>query len=483
MFLRNRRSSDSSYLERYGSQLSLLSERHHREAALTEQVNRRQQAMADLEHLANHDPLTGLPNRNLFNDRLQKLVSASRRSGRTVGLMYLDLDHFKDVNDTLGHAVGDALLIAVSHRLQSCVRDEDTVARLGGDEFGIIQVGLDYPIDARVQARRILAALEKPFPIDEHNLFTGTSIGITVCPQDADSSEQLQKNADLAMYLAKDEQRNTFRFFDSELNARARRRSYIEQQLRTAVDDGHFAVYLQPKILLKENRVVGAEALARWHHPEQGMISPEEFIPISERTGLINSIGEFMLRNACQQFADWHKDERLPKLALAVNLSAAQFMNRDIPKLVSEVLAETGLPAEFLELEITESAVMQDLRNAVEVLQRLNDLGVSLSIDDFGTGYSSLSYLRQLPVKRMKIDRSFITEVDTDSSSAAIARAVISLGKSLNLEIVAEGVEKQTQATYLRDLDCDEAQGFLYGRPMEPDDFLALVLDSMEHGL
>ena len=337
----DRKSGRRSILEQYGNQLGTLVERRFQEAALVGarqnaeealeqarqaameaekaneslkiEIEQRIKAHEDLEYLANHDQLTDLPNRTLFNDRLEMLIEAASRTGQTVGLMFLDLDHFKDVNDTLGHAVGDDLLKLVARRVKDCVRSEDTVARLGGDEFAIIQVGLNYPIDAHVQAKRIVDALSRPFQIDRHKLYSGTSIGITVFPADADSSEQLQKNADLAMYLAKDSQRNTFRFFDAELNSAARRRSYLEQQLRVAIEENHFAVYFQPKIHLEDERIAGAEALVRWHHPEQGMISPEEFIPIAERTGLINPIGEFMLRASCTYFKEYH-DGDAPKI-------------------------------------------------------------------------------------------------------------------------------------------------------------------------
>ena len=488
-----RRRPPGGLLERYGSQLGDLVERHHAEAAMlaarrnaedaasetrkamedTERANRalrdemerRLKAIADLEYLANHDPLTDLPNRNLFNERLKQCIDRGHRSGETVGLMFLDLDHFKDVNDTLGHDVGDDLLREVARRLKAAVRVEDTVARLGGDEFALIQVGLNYPVDATVQAQRILNSLAEPIHVGTHKLFTGASIGITVFPSDTDSPEQLQKNADLAMYLAKEAARNTFRFYDTELNSVVERRTFIEQELRDAIEADELEVYYQPKVSIATGKLVGAEALVRWLHAEHGMVPPDEFIPIAERNGLIVPIGELTLRKACRQFVTWHR-AGFDHVMLAVNMSAAQFSIGNIPEMMSSVITETGISPARLEIELTETAIMNDMRNAIEVLHELHKLGVSLSIDDFGTGYSSLSYLRQLPVQRIKIDRSFISEVHSADAAAAIARAVVTLGQSLGLEVVAEGVENEEQLNYLREINCDEAQGYFYARPM-----------------
>ncbi len=492
-----------SMLDRYGGQLGTLMERRLQDVALlaakqnaeklalqadkarheTEQVNvalrgeveQRELAMADLEHLANHDPLTDLPNRNLFNSKLKSFIDRAAREGRHVGLMLLDLDNFKDVNDTLGHAIGDQLLTAVAARLSNCIRAQDVLARLGGDEFALIQIGLDYPIDAHIQAKRLLKALGEVFTIGDHKLYSGASIGITVFPDDGGDVEQLLQNADLAMYQAKEEQRNSFRFYDVELNASVQRRTFLENELRDAIDAEELMIYFQPKIDIKKNVVAGAEALVRWRHGEQGMISPEEFIPVAERSGLINPIGEWMLRQACRHLSDW-AERGLPAVKVAVNLSAVQFRDRDIAKLVSDMLSETGVDASLLELEVTESAAMHDIRNAVGVLSKLHQLGVSLSVDDFGTGYSSLSYLRQLPVHRLKIDKSFISEVDQSREAAAIARAIVMMGQSLGLDVVAEGVETEAQLDYLKEVGCDEVQGYLFGRAMPGPDFEAFML-------
>ncbi len=438
--------------------------------ALRDEMDQRLKALADLEYLANHDPLTDLPNRNLFNERLDQVLDRARRSGEAVALMFLDLDHFKDVNDTLGHQVGDELLREIGRRLVSSVRAEDTVARLGGDEFALIQVGLNYPADANIQAQRILRGLSEPVHVGSHKLFTTGSIGITVFPSDAETAEQLQQNADLAMYLAKDDRRNTYRFFDADLNSLAERRTFLEQQLRGALEYDQLMVYYQPKVAISDGAPVGAEALLRWLHPEQGLVPPSDFIPVAEKTGMIGELGEWTLRQACTQFKVWH-DAGYDHLTLAVNVSAAQFSMLDVPRMVRGVIDATGYDPTKLELEITETAVMNDVRNAVEVLSDLHSIGVSLSIDDFGTGYSSLSYLRQLPVDRIKIDRSFIAEVDTADTAAAIARAVVNLGQSLGLEVVAEGVETESQLEYLRQINCDEAQGFLYSRAVPADEF------------
>jgi diguanylate cyclase (GGDEF)-like protein len=498
MFGFGNKGDGGTFLERYGGQLGTLVERRHREAALLSakreadsaadlanaakeesesanialrhEVDERLKTLAHLEYVANHDSLTDLPNRNLFNNRLAQMLESAKRTGQSVALMFLDLDHFKSVNDSLGHAVGDELLKIVAQRLVGCVRAQDTVARLGGDEFAIIQVGLDFSADAYVQANRILSTLGNPISVGSHKLFSGASIGITVYPGDADTVEHLQKNADLAMYQAKEDQRNTFRFFDAEMNASVQRRLFLEQELRTAVNDGQFAVYFQPKVSLRDGKVAGAEALIRWRHPEHGMISPAEFIPVAERTGTISQIGEWTMEQACRQFHEWQAAGQEP-LIVAVNLSPAQFKDRNVPQMVRDILRDTKLDPSCLELEITETAVMRDMGDAMDVLHELHEIGVGLSIDDFGTGYSSLSYLRQLPVNRIKIDRSFVSDLDQLDAAATIARAVVMLGKSLGLTVVAEGVEKQAQLEYLRRLDCDEAQGHFFSQPLPADDF------------
>ncbi len=485
-------------MERYGDRMGNLIERHLQEAALlaakqraesaaneaiearqeTEEANvalkhemeQRLKAIDELEYLANHDPLTDLPNRNLFNRNLQSLIDRNGQDERHIALMILDLDNFKDVNDTLGHTVGDDLLNAVATRLANCIRAQDILARLGGDEFALIQVGLNQPVDAHIQAERLLRALGEVFVIGDHKLYSGASIGITLFPDDGQTVAQLLQNADMAMYKAKEQSRNSFRFYDNELNDTVLRRNFIEVELRNAIEKEQLMIYFQPKIDIKGDRVIGAEALVRWDHEDEGMISPEEFIPVAERSGLINPIGEWMLRQACLHLHNW-TERGLPRAKVAVNLSSVQFRDRDIPKLVSGLLGETGVDPVDLELEVTESAVMHDIRNAVGVLTELHNIGISLSIDDFGTGYSSLSYLRKLPVHRLKIDKSFVSEVDESKTAEAIARAVVVMGQSMGLEVVAEGVENAEQLQLLREMGCDEVQGFYFGRPMPNDEF------------
>jgi len=495
---RRQNQKPNSLLDRYGSQMGALTERHLKDAALlaakqnaeksavsaiaaqreAEQVSsalrdemqHRKQAMADLEHLANHDPLTDLPNRHQFNTRLSGLLSRAEHNGKRVAMMLLDLDNFKNVNDTLGHLVGDQLLKAVAIRLQNGIRAQDMLVRLGGDEFALVQVGLNYPVDAHIQAERLLRGLGEVFEIGDHKLFTGASIGITVFPDDGDGVEQLLQNADMAMYKAKAEKRNNFCFFDTSLNDVVHRRNFLETELRQAIENEELLIYFQPKIQLRTNTVAGAEALVRWPRKDEGMISPEEFIPVAERSGLVNPLGEWMLKQACAHLRRW-ADENLAPVKVAVNLSAVQFRDRDIPMLVSEMLAEAGVEPALLELEVTESAVMNDIQNAVEVLAELDRAGISLSIDDFGTGYSSMSYLRELPVHRLKIDKSFVSEVDENKAAGAIARAIITMGQAMELEIVAEGVETKAQLEYLREAGCDEVQGYYFGRPMPAVEF------------
>jgi len=443
-------------------------------AALTAEVEERKRAMAKADYLANHDPLTDLPNRHLFTDLLQHEMGIARRQDTPLALTLLDIDNFKDINDTLGHEVGDALLKQTADRLRRSVREHDTVARLGGDEFAIIQTCLDAAELSASQARRLLKVLGEPYPIGDKMIAAPASIGIAMFPADAADSETLQKNVELAMYRAKQE-RGTFAYYDQGLDEEVRRRRTLEQEMRIALEKGQYQLHYQPKHAFAGGKVAGAEALIRWQHPDRGMISPGEFIPIAERTGLIAGIGEWALFEAARQFRDFEAAEGLAPVAVAVNLSAVQLRDRDIPKLVRQVLEDTRLPPARLELEITESVVMDDVRQTVEVLEALNAIGIGLSIDDFGTGYSSLSYLRQLPVNKMKIDRAFVMDVDTSGDAAVIARAIVGLGQSLNLKIVAEGVETAAQYAYLKGIGCTEAQGFYLSRPLPAAAFEAYL--------
>jgi len=490
----------ASTLDRYGSSLGLLLDRHATTAALKaakaeadrravdahqamvearslnqalrEEIDQRMKTQSRLAYLASHDPLTGLPNRTLLHDRLGREMDMARNRNYMLALHYLDLDHFKNVNDTLGHAVGDSLLREVATRLLGCVRQGDTVARMGGDEFAVLQGGLSDVDDAKALAERVIAALAEPIEIAGRRLFVGSSVGITVFPGDADGADMLLRNADLAMYCAKRDGGNLFHFFDSVLNEEAHRRATLEHSLREAIALNEISVAYQEQVAVATGRITGVEALLRWQHPEHGVVAPDEFIPVAERCGLINQLGTWVLREACRQAIRWDKAGMQP-LTMAVNVATAQFRGGDVPRLVAEVLAETGLPPNRLELEITETGVMQDMRDTAEMLGALHGIGVGLAIDDFGTGYSSLSYLRRLPVDRIKIDRSFVADVTHSEDAAVIARTIVTLAHNLRLDVVAEGVETEGHAAFIRETGCNFAQGFYYGCPSDPSLILA----------
>ncbi|WP_158747331.1 bifunctional diguanylate cyclase/phosphodiesterase [Acidisphaera sp. L21] len=442
--------------------------------ALREEMEVRLGTQSRLAYLASHDPLTALPNRSLFSGRLSAEMEASRAQGSRLALLYIDLDNFKDVNDTLGHAVGDSLLQQVSVRIANELRSGDTVARLGGDEFAVLQVGLSGSNQASALGERVIGALGQPFDIDGRTIFIGASIGVTLFPDDADAVDLLHRNADLAMYRAKSEGRNCCHFYNEAMNQEVHRRAFLEQALREPSVMSQMHLLFQPQIDMKTCQITGVEALLRWHHPEQGSIPPEEFIPLAERTGMIIDIGAWVLRESCKQAMRW-RDAGLPPLIIAVNVATAQFRFGNMPRLVATVLAETGLPASMLELEITETGIMHDMHVAAETLVNLHKQGVALAIDDFGTGYSSLSYLRKLPVDRLKIDRSFVNDVTTSEDAAVIATTIVELAHALRLEVVAEGVETAEQAKFVRDSGCAFAQGHFYGRPTTADKIAALL--------
>ena len=426
-----------------------------------------------IKYQAHHDALTGLPNRVLFDDRLEQAMAHADRKGQRLALLFLDLDRFKQINDSLGHQVGDLMLQEVARRIKGCLRETDTVALLGGDEFTVIVPdvgGIEGTMEA---ARRILASLEAPFVLRGHELFTTASLGITLYPDDARDRESLLKNADLAMYRAKDQGRNNYQLFTPDLNALVMRRLDLESRLRRALENHELRVHYQPKISLASGLVIGTEALVRWQRGET-LVGPMEFIPLAEDNGLILPIGEYVLEAACRQTAQWHR-EGLGGLSVAVNISARQFQQQDLVALVRQALRKSGLEPGFLELEITESTVMTDVQKAISILKVLSGLGVKISLDDFGTGYSSLFYLRQFPISSLKIDKSFIDDIPHKEDDVAIAQAVISLARSLGLQVVAEGVETQAQLDFLREHDCDVIQGFYFSRPLPPQrlpDFL-----------
>jgi diguanylate cyclase (GGDEF)-like protein/PAS domain S-box-containing protein len=426
-----------------------------------------------LEHQAHHDTLTGLANRTLLNDRLQQAVAHCQRQRTMLALLFIDLDHFKLINDSLGHSVGDELLKLAANRLVACVREGDTVARLGGDEFVLVLV--DQP-DAQAVSHaveRVLEAMAQPYRVHGKEFATTCSIGVSLYPGDGVDGETLLKNADAAMYRAKADGRNSFHFFTAEINARLSERLALERDLRRALQSNELILHYQPKVDLVNGVLIGAEALVRWNHPEMGVLSPARFIPIAEETGLIVPMGEWILRQASLQARQW-RDAGLDFKLLSVNLSARQFRQRDVVQQVANVLDSTGLPVDCLDLELTESLMLENVEEYILRLQALKDLGVQLSVDDFGTGYSSLSYLKRFPVDRLKIDKSFVRDIVSDSGDAAIAQAVIRLGQILGMVVTAEGVETEEQLTFLRRHGCDEAQGYFFSPPLPPDAFVTL---------
>jgi len=431
-----------------------------------------------LAHQANYDSLTGLANRNLLQDRLQQSIAAARRAGSSVAAIFLDLDHFKVVNDSLGHNVGDELLRAVASRLRACVRESDTVARLGGDEFVVLFAGKgEVPAieaDVTALAMKLLARISQPVVLGERPLLPTCSMGISVYPQDGEDGGTLLKHADAAMYRAKELGRNRFQFFTADVHERIRRRMELEMGLRQALERGEFELHYQPQVGLRDGAIAGVEALVRWRHPEHGLIGPSQFVGFAEETGLIVPIGEWVLRRACEQNRAWQA-EGLPTVPVAVNMSARQCETADLDAVVARTLRETGLAPEMLELEITESISMANPDQSVPLMRRLKDTGVSLSIDDFGTGFSNLSYLKRFPVDRLKIDLSFIREITTDPGSLAISEAIITMSHRLNLEVVAEGVETAGQLKLLRERRCDMVQGYNFSPPVTAEAFAGLL--------
>jgi diguanylate cyclase (GGDEF)-like protein/PAS domain S-box-containing protein len=437
-------------------------------------ITDRKRAESHLLYLAHHDTLTDLPNRAFLHDRMRREIVRARRGDRQFALHLIDLDRFKGVNDALGHHVGDRLLKDVATRLRGAVRDIDTVARLGGDEFAILQTDLARPEDAVDLAQRVIDVLARPFALNGQEVTSTASIGITVHPNDGDDVDELLRNADLAMYQAKAEGRNAYRLFAADMNTVAREAIVLETDLRHALERQQFVLYYQPQIELKTGRIVGAEALLRWQRPGVGLVKPAEFLPLAEENGLIVPINEWVLREACNRAKAWG-DAGLPPLRVAVNLSPVQFRRQDIRQHVTSVLADTGLDPSLLELELTESILMQNTEAAAVKLRELQALGVTFAIDDFGTGYSSLAYVKNFPVDRLKIDQCFLRNLIDDPNDAAIVRTIINLGHSLGLKVVAEGVESAEQLEFLRNEGCDEVQGYYFSEPVNVADFAALI--------
>jgi diguanylate cyclase (GGDEF)-like protein/PAS domain S-box-containing protein len=433
-----------------------------------EDITDRKRAEERVEFLAYYDALTGLPNRRLLQDRLAKALAAARRRSDKVALLFLDLDGFKNINDSLGHSFGDLLLQDVAERLRKWVRAQDTVARIGGDEFLIALTGAKDVPGAAIAAERIMDIMTAKFVIQGRSFTVNCSIGISIFPEHGADGETLIKNADAAMYAAKESGRNTFRFFSEDMNAQVVERLTLEHGLRTALDKQELFLVYQSQVELATGRIVGFEALLRWQHPELGLVSPDRFIRVAENSGLIIPIGEWVLRTACSTARQW-QEQGFPPVPMAVNVSAVQFRQESFRELISRVLQETGLQPQYLELELIESLLLSNADVTLSVLRGLKTMGVKFTIDDFGTGYSSLSYLRQFPVSKLKIDRSFIQDVAVNSDDAAITTAIISMAKGLNLRVIAEGVENETQMSFLRTHHCDEVQGYYFSKPITAD--------------
>jgi diguanylate cyclase (GGDEF)-like protein len=439
-----------------------------------DRADEKNQADKRIQFLATHDDLTRLPNRVMFNQLFEQSIRLARRDNHQCAVLFIDLDRFKVINDSLGHAAGDTLLIEVAKRLRDCVRDSDVVGRLGGDEFVVMLDRISDRDQVAVVARKILAALLSPILLAGHECSTTGSVGIAVFPENGNDALTLTKNADIAMYLAKEEGKNDFRFFSSEIKSQSIERLMLEADLRHALQLDQFTLHYQPKLDVQTGRITGLEALLRWVHPELGDLPPMEFISLAEETGLIIPIGLWVLKTACAQNMAWQRDG-LPAISMAVNLSPRQFLDENLLRDIDELLMSTGMPAHLLQLEITESMVMQNVDRAVKVLDQIQSRGVRLAIDDFGTGYSSMSLIKQFPIDTIKIDRSFVRDLEDSSQDRAIAKAIISMGKALGLTVVAEGVETAEQDAFLRGHECDELQGYLFSRPI-PAEAVALLL-------
>jgi diguanylate cyclase (GGDEF)-like protein/PAS domain S-box-containing protein len=439
--------------------------------SVAEDISERKHAETTIRHLAYNDPLTGLPNRRLFRDRLEQARTAAQRSGELFGLMYLDLDRFKNVNDTLGHEVGDMLLKAVAQRISDCLRKGDTMARLGGDEFGVIVAEAHRQEDLVRVADKIIRALHAPFLLSGFELFTSTSIGISIFPTDAADLDTLIKNADIALYRAKEHGRNNFQFFIEDMNAKSMERLIMENRLRHAADRGEMELFFQPQVSLMSGRVTGVEALLRWRSPELGLLLPSDFVPMAEDTGSIVPIGDWVFRTACGQFRKW-RDAGVALERLAVNLSPRQFRQPGLDARIEAAIREANIDPAAIEVEITENTAMGNPAVTQAILEKLRRIGVQVAIDDFGTGYSSLATLKLFPVTRLKIDRAFVHNIVDDPGDAAIVLAIIRMAHSLKLSVVAEGVENESQLAFLQSHDCDEAQGYLFAHPLLPEDLV-----------
>ena len=434
----------------------------------------RQANETKVRHQAYHDSLTGLPNRASFAAQMQDALVRAQSSGHMVGLMFLDIDQFKCINDSLGHSVGDDLLKVTAKRLQSLVRESDMVYRMGGDEFTIILENLHNPENCALTAKRIIESISQPVKLHTHEISTTISIGMALFPKDATDVETLVKHADTAMYRAKEAGRNRYEFYTENLNAKVSERFKLAAGLRQAMDKGQFLLYYQPKVSVKSGEIIGHEALLRWKHPELGVLPPDKFLSILEESGLIITVGEWVLRTACQQTKDW-QSAGFRHIPVSVNIASRQFTSRSLPDTIRQVLSETGLEPRYLELELTERLLIDNADAAIETLDELKKIGVLISIDDFGTGFSSLNYLKRFPIDILKIDKSFIRDIVTREKDAAIASAIISLAHNLKLGLIAEGVEELNQLEFLQSRGCNEVQGYLFSRPLPPQEFQQLL--------
>jgi diguanylate cyclase (GGDEF)-like protein len=433
-----------------------------------DRADEKTEAEARIEYLASHDGLTSLPNRETFNELLHHAIEAARRYQRRFAVLFIDLDRFKIINDSLGHEAGDILLVEIATRLRQSLRSSDIVARLGGDEFVVIleETGNNHEEVAQI-ARELLSVLSQPLQLSGHECHTTASIGIAMYPDDGTDVHTLTKNADMAMYLAKEDGKNDFRFFTKEVKMQSIERLMLETALRHALERNQFSLQYQPKVDLATRQITGVEALLRWAHPERGMLPPAQFIPLAEETGLIVPIGRWVLREACVQNMAWQRRGLRP-VSMAVNLSPRQFVDENLLNDIDEALAASGMSPVLLQLEVTEGMVMRNVPRAIKILDAIHNRGIRLAIDDFGTGYSSMSLMKQFPIDTIKIDRSFVRDLPDDSEDQAIAQAIISMGKALGMTVVAEGVETIGQEAFLRDHACDEMQGYLFSKPVSP---------------
>jgi diguanylate cyclase (GGDEF)-like protein len=436
-------------------------------------ITERNTAEERLGYMAHFDTLTGLPNRLLLKDRVERAISAARRSKRKTGLLFLDIDNFKHINDSFNHSFGDLLLRAVSQRLQGVMRESDTIARIGGDEFIVLLSDIERSDAAATVARKIIETMREPFTLENRVLHTTASIGISIHPDDGSDYDTLIKNADTAMYQAKEVGRDTYQFFTQEMNDRVFERLSVEHNLRRALEREEFILHYQPQMNIETREIVGIEALIRWQHPKMGLVQPARFLHIAEDSGLIIPIGEWVLRTACRQHCDWQK-AGLPAVPMAVNLAAIQFRQQNLLDTIKRAVRDTDIDPQYLELELTESAVMRNVEDATAIMQEMKAMGLKLTIDDFGTGYSSLNYLKRFPIDKLKIDQSFVRDITTDPNDAAITLAIISMAHTLGLRVIAEGVETAEQLAFLQEHGCDEIQGYYFSKPLPANEFASI---------